>query len=46
MDAIFNFLKQHWLEPRLGAAFAFSDIRKACMALDTGRADGKIVVEI
>ena len=46
MDDIFSFIKSHQLEPRLGEIFAFSDIRKACIALDTGRVNGKIVVEM
>lgn len=46
MDDIFSFIKSHQLEPRVGETFAFSDIRKACIALDTGRVNGKIVVEM
>ena len=44
MDAIFGFLTQHRLAPLFGAHFDFRDIREACIALDEGRINGKIVV--
>ena len=44
MDAIFGFLTQHRLTPLFGAHFDFRDIREACIALDEGRINGKIVV--
>lgn len=46
MDDIFAFIKLHQLEPRRGKTFAFADIRQACIALDTGSVNGKIVVEM
>ena len=46
MDDIFEFIKTHRLEPRIGETFAFSDIRKACIAMDSGKVNGKIVVEM
>ncbi len=46
IDDIFDFIKAHQLEPCIGETFAFSDIQKACIALDTGRVNGKIVVTI
>ncbi|MGI6546189.1 MAG: alcohol dehydrogenase catalytic domain-containing protein [Fastidiosipilaceae bacterium] len=46
IDDIFSFIKSQRLEPRVGAVFAFSDIQNACVALDTGGVDGKIVVKI
>lgn len=44
IDDIFEFLNRHELEPRIGESFDFSDIDKACMALDSGKVNGKIVV--
>lgn len=46
MDDIFDFIKLHQMEPCIGETFAFSDIRSACIALDAGRVNGKIVVEM
>ena len=44
MDAIFDFLSAYEITPRYGARFDFRDIREACIALDSGRVNGKIVV--
>ncbi len=46
VDAIFAFLDRHRLEPALGACFAFDQIRDACLALDGGGVNGKIVVRL
>ena len=46
MDDIFAFLDRKNLKPRIGASYGFEDIRKACMALDAGKVNGKIVVEM
>ncbi len=46
MDAMFAFLKKHRLRPGIGARFRFDDIAAACKALDSGTAEGKIVVEL
>lgn len=46
IDNIFSFMRAHRLEPCIGKTFAFSDIRKACVELDSGRVNGKIVVEL
>ena len=46
VDAIFAFLDKHHLEPALGACFAFGQIRDACLALDGGGVNGKIVVRL
>lgn len=43
---IFNFLKDHGLSPIVGARFDFDHIRDACIALDTGKVNGKIVVTV
>ncbi len=46
MDALFAFIKLHHLEPCIGQTFAFSDVQSACIALDSGKVNGKIVVEM
>ena len=46
MRDIFEFLDQHNLKPDIGATFAFEQIRDACMALDSGSVNGKIVVTL
>ena len=46
VDTIFAFLDRHHLEPALGACFAFDQIRDACLALDGGGVNGKIVVRL
>ena len=46
LDDIFAFLGEHGLKPGIGANFAFEHIREACMALDEGRVNGKIVVTV
>lgn len=44
MDSIFSFISEHNLRPCVGAEFDFSNIKEACMALDRGKVNGKIVV--
>ncbi|MCM1135169.1 MAG: zinc-binding dehydrogenase [Clostridium sp.] len=44
MDDIFSFIGKNGLTPCMGAVYSFSDIREACIALDSGKVDGKIVV--
>lgn len=44
MDQIFSFLARYRLRPRIGARYGFGQIREACIAQDTGGAEGKIVV--
>ena len=45
LNEIFSFLGERRFVPRYGAKFAFEDIRDACVALDSGRVNGKIVIE-
>lgn len=45
MNSIFSFISEHNLCPCVGAEFDFSEIKEACMALDRGEVNGKIVVE-
>lgn len=46
MEDIFAFLDEKRLEPCRGAVYEFKDIREACMALDSGKVNGKIVVTV
>ncbi len=46
MRDIFEFLDNHSLKPAIGASFAFEQIKDACVALDSGSVNGKIVVTI
>lgn len=46
MSDIFTFLEEHNLSPIVGAKFDFVHIRDACIALDTGKVDGKIIVTV
>ena len=44
VDSIFHFIREHDLHPSYAMRFGFKDIREACIALDEGKANGKIVV--
>ena len=44
MDAIFAFIASRQIVPDRGARYRFEEIREACVALDSGRINGKIVV--
>ena len=46
VDDIFAFLNKHRLEPMIGASYNFDHIRDACIALDGGKVNGKIVVTV
>ena len=46
MQKIFRFMDERQLRPLVGARFHFADIREACMALDSGKINGKIVVTL
>lgn len=46
IQAIFSFMDEHALKPLMGAVYPFEDIREACIALDEGKVNGKIVVKI
>lgn len=46
MQAIFRFMDENELKPLIGAVYDFNDIREACVALDSGSVNGKIVVKI
>lgn len=46
MAEIFRFMDEHRLKPLIGAEYRFADIREACMALDAGKVNGKIVVRV
>lgn len=44
MSAIYKFIDENDLKPTIGATFSFADIKEACIALDNGQVNGKIVV--
>ena len=46
LDAVFSFLRDHRLRPRVGAAFGLVRIADACRAQDGGTVNGKIVVTV
>ncbi|MBQ6756427.1 MAG: zinc-binding dehydrogenase [Oscillospiraceae bacterium] len=46
VDDIMAFLNKHRLEPMIGASYGFDHIRDACIALDGGKVNGKIVVTV
>lgn len=46
INDLFAFLALHCLHPRIGASYDFAHIRDACVALDEGRVNGKIVVTV
>lgn len=46
MDNIFSFIDDNNLSPCIGAEYDFSEIKEACMALDSGKVNGKIVVSM
>ena len=41
-----DFIRQHDILPPVGAVYPFAKIREACMALDGGKVNGKIVVTV
>lgn len=46
MRDIFAFLEANRLTPLIGAVYGFDHIREACVALDHGKVNGKIVVTL
>ena len=46
MQDIFNFMDEHQLKPLVGATYDFDNVREACIALDEGKVNGKIVVKV
>lgn len=46
IQEIFSFMDEHHLKPLVGAIFDLDHINKACIALDRGKVNGKIVVEV
>ena len=43
---IFDFMDSHSLKPLIGAVYDFENIIEACIALDSGKVNGKIVVRM
>ena len=46
MQDIFSFIDDHKLKPLMGAIYDFVNIYAACIALDEGKVNGKIVVKM
>ena len=46
VNDIFEFLNEHNLQPCFGASYDFENIKDACIALDSGKVNGKIVVKV
>ncbi len=46
VDAIFRYLNEHDLHPIYGTVFPFEQIREACLAMDSGKVNGKIIVRV
>lgn len=46
MADIYAFVDEHKLKPLIGAVYDFDHIRDACIALDEGKVNGKIVVKL
>ena len=46
MQDIFSFMDEYQLKPLAGAVYDFENIREACIALDEGKVNGKIVVKV
>ena len=46
INEIFRFLSEKSVTPVYGAQYCFSDIREACIALDSGKVNGKIVITV
>ena len=46
MQDIFRFMDEHEVKPLIGATYDFDHIREACIALDEGKVNGKIVVTV
>ena len=44
VNDIFQFMREKSVSPVYGTQYCFGDIRKACVALDSGIANGKIVI--
>ena len=46
IQEIFSFMDEHHIKPLIGATYDFEHIKDACIALDSGKVNGKIVVEV
>ena len=46
INEIFRFMREKTITPVYGARYCFDDIRKACIALDSGKVNGKIVITV
>ena len=46
INEIFRFMRDKTITPIYGAQYRFGDIREACVALDSGKVNGKIVITV
>lgn len=46
INEIFDFLRAYDMKPHIGAVYSFDDIRQACMDMDSGVVNGKIVIKL
>lgn len=46
INEIFRFMREKTITPIYGAQYRFGDIREACVALDSGKVNGKIVITV
>ncbi len=46
IQEIFDYIRKHNLTPLIGATFDFENIKEACIALDSGKINGKIVIKL
>ena len=46
INEIFRFMREKAIMPIYGARYCFDDIREACVALDGGKVNGKIVISV
>lgn len=43
---ILNFIKENNIKPKIGKIFSFDEIREACVEMDEGKVNGKIVISV
>ena len=46
IDEIFAFIKEHGLQPKIGEVYPFADIKRACVDMEHGKVNGKIVIKV
>lgn len=46
IDDMITFIDTHKIQPKIGATYTLENIRQACIDLDGGKINGKIIVEV